>query len=432
MKEKDIIKSLPPEVCNIMKVVEDEGQTIYITGGSLRDLLLGKIPTDWDLSTNMLPTDIKRLFPDSDATGEKYGVIRVFCEGKEKDYIEIATLRMDGEYSDHRHPDKVVYTENVEVDLGRRDFTINSMACDSLGNIIDPFDGLKDINSRLIRVVGNPRERFEEDPLRILRGIRIAAQIGFDVEMKTFEAMTGISHFLEEISAERRREEFEKILMAENAGKGLRMCAASGALEYILGRSPYKSRGENGNIEVLMRNLNFSKKRLDIRMALLLACFSQKDALAVIEEFKYDSKSAKYLKAAQIALTDLFFATDKYSLKRFIYTHGEDVYDFLNEVAKGHRDVYNSSSSRIESRYHILVEIKENREPIFVKDLVIDGNDLMEEGIGEGPQIGDILKGLVELTHRYPGLNTREKLLKEAKKLKKPWRAKMKSIHWLR
>ncbi|MGI6752012.1 MAG: CCA tRNA nucleotidyltransferase [Anaerovoracaceae bacterium] len=431
MEGKAIIGSLPKGISDIIEAIELRGEAAYITGGSLRDLLLGKKPADWDLTTSMVPSKVMELFPESDDLGAKYGIVRVLCK-EEGIHVEIGTLRKDGHYTDYRRPDTVEFTSDVAIDLKRRDFTVNALACTSGGEIIDPLGGIKDIKNRLIRVIGDPRERFEEDPLRILRGIRIAAQIDFDIEMKTFEAMTGTSHLLEEISIQRRREEFEKILMADNAGKGLRMCVACDTLRWALGHYPLRTRGDNGDINVLIQNIDLAKKRLDIRMALLLTCFSQKEALTIIEELKYDNRTAKNLKAAQLALTDLFFASDKYSLKRFIYTYGRDVYDFLNDVSKSHRDVYGSSPSRIESRYYILKEIEENKEPIFVRDLVIDGEDLLKEGIGEGAQIGEILKGLAELTHRYPGLNTRDKLLKEAKKLKKPWRAKLKSIHWLR
>jgi tRNA nucleotidyltransferase (CCA-adding enzyme) len=424
---------LPKEILKIIRTVEEKGYDVYIVGGSIRDMLIGVEPDDWDLASNGPPEAIVQLFPGdgggtvSDLKGIKYGVITVH-EGELT--AEIAAFRKDGNYTDHRRPDEVVFTDKIEEDLSRRDFTINAMAFHPQKGLIDPFGGQKDIKERLIRTLGEPDKRFSEDPLRMLRAIRLAGQLDFDLQMDTFMGIQKNACLLEEISMDRRRVELERLLLSKNAGKALRMLVSSNAIKGVLGDCyPVKGRMDNGDLEVLIQNIDKSRRDADLRLALLLLCFQKQKALRIIDEMNLGKERTKLQKSAQNLLMDLYFAADKYSLKRFIYINGEDVYEFLSSLCKQQREVYETPGFRIESRYYLLDDMKKGKEPIFLEDLAIDGNDLLEAGIVEGEKVGEMLKMLLDTAHRFPGLNTKPKLLKKAKALKNPIRAKFRNIY---
>ncbi|NLT48447.1 MAG: CCA tRNA nucleotidyltransferase [Clostridiales bacterium] len=421
---------IPKEISKIMKTIEEDGHQIYIVGGSLRDMLLGIEPADWDLASNAPSERLMELFPDAKSGGEKYGVIRV---GNDDFPVDVAAFRIDGSYSDHRRPDEVVFTDNIEEDLARRDFTINGMAFHPQRGVIDPYGGQKDLSDRLIRTIGDPEKRFAEDPLRILRGIRLAGQLDFDLTMETFTAMQKNACLLEQISMDRRRIEFEKLLTTKNTGKALRICASSNVLDAVFNDCyPPKGRTENGDLSVLIQNIDKARCDVDLRLALLLLCFEKQKAMKVIDELNLGKERTRMQKAAQNLLMDLYFAVDKYLLKRFIYLNGEDIYEFLTSICKQQREVYDFPGYRIESRYYILDDIRKNREPIYVEDLAINGSDLIEAGIVKGEKVGEMLKMLVDVVHRFPGLNTKPKLLKKAKALKNPIRAKLRNIYFVK
>jgi len=339
-------------------------------------------------------------------------------------------MRIDGHYTDHRRPDEVAFTDKIEEDLARRDFTVNGMAFHPQKGITDPYGGQKDLKDRLIRTIGDPEKRFAEDPLRILRGIRLAGQLDFDLHMDTFTAMQKTACLLEKISMDRRRTEFERLLTTKNTGKALRIATSSGVLNALFNDCyPPKGRMDNGDLEALIQNIDRSRNDADLRLALLLLCFEKRKAMKAIDELRLTKERARMQKAAQNLLMDLHFSIDKYSLKRFIYLNGEDIYMFLSDICKQQREVYDTSGSRIESRYYILDDIKKNREPIFLEDLAISGRDLIEAGIAEGEKVGEMLSMLVDVVHRFPGLNTKPKLLKKAKALKNPIRAKFRNIY---
>jgi tRNA nucleotidyltransferase/poly(A) polymerase len=248
--------------------------------------------------------------------------------------------------------------------------------------------------------------------------------------MDTFKGIHNQACLLEEISMDRKKSELVKLLITKNAGKALRMLVSSNAIKGILGVCyPPKGRMDNGDLEVLIQNIHMSRCDADMRLALLLLCLDKKKALKVIEEMNLGKERMRLHKSAQNLLMDLYFAADKYSLKRFIYINGEDVYEFLSGICKQQREVYETPGFRIESRYYLLDDIKKSKEPIFLEDLAIDGNDLLDAGIVEGEKIGEMLSMLLDTVHRFPGLNTKAKLLKKAKALKNPIRARFRNIY---
>ncbi len=425
---------LPKEISKIMKRVEDKGYKVFIVGGSLRDMMLGIEPWDWDLATDATPDVVAEIFNssdrDKDIKGKKYGVVPVSVGEIQ---VELASFRIDGAYSDHRRPDQVEFTKNIEDDLSRRDFTINGMAYNPQRGIIDPFGGQKDLKEKLIRTIDSPQERFSQDPLRIMRGIRLAGQLDLDIQLDTFTAMQETACLLDQISIDRKRLEFEKLIVTKNAGKALRISTSSGVLGALFDDCyPPKGKMDNGDLEVLIQNIDRARQDVDLRLALVLLCFEKQKAMKAIDSLMLSKERARLQKAAQNLLTDLYFAVDKYSLKRFIYLNGEEIYEFLNDICKQQREVYETPGYRIESRYYILDDIKKNREPIYVEDLAIGGKDLIEAGIAEGEKVGQMLNMLIDVVHRFPGLNTKAKLLKKAKALRNPIRAKFRNIYFIK
>lgn len=211
-----IAYEIPKKVKYILEKLNKRGYEAYIVGGCVRDTYMGVIPKDWDITTNAIPEEIKKIFPHTVDTGIKHGTVTVIIE---KEHFEITTYRIDGEYIDRRRPNTVEYTQNLLEDLRRRDFTINSMAYNTNTGIIDPYNGISDIKRGIIRAVGCPNERFDEDALRILRGIRFSARFNYTIEEETYNAMLDKAVNLSKISYERIRDEIIKTLESNNPEK---------------------------------------------------------------------------------------------------------------------------------------------------------------------------------------------------------------------
>ena len=239
----------PDEVVKIAKTLEDHGHKAYAVGGCVRDSVMGREPSDWDMTTDARPAEMLDIFAQAGLstipTGLKHGTVTVVIDKKP---FEITTFRIDGEYSDSRRPDSVTFSSDIAEDLRRRDFTVNAMAADPLFlenkekssiksykncEIVDLFGGLDDIDNKIIRCVGNPRERFSEDALRILRAVRFSAVLGFRIEEDTLKAAAELSYKLGEVSAERKAVELEKTLLSDNADNGFEHLLDIGATKFI-------------------------------------------------------------------------------------------------------------------------------------------------------------------------------------------------------
>ena len=189
---------IPDDVINIINTLENFGFEAFIVGGCVRDFLLAKTPKDWDITTNALPKDIKKIFTKTIDTGIEHGTVTVVIN---KNNYEVTTYRIDGEYADFRHPKKVSFTSNIREDLSRRDFTINAIAYNPTSNIyIDFFDGKIDINNKIVKGVGIPEVRFNEDALRMMRAVRFVNQLGFQIEKNTFNAIKKNAYLIKKIS----------------------------------------------------------------------------------------------------------------------------------------------------------------------------------------------------------------------------------------
>jgi tRNA nucleotidyltransferase/poly(A) polymerase len=232
---------IPKEIQTIAEQFVENNYTIYLVGGCVRDLLLGKKITDWDLTTNATPEQMLQLFPDAFYNND-FGTVGIPTRIEESEHsgiVEITTFRTEKGYSDNRRPDTVSWGKTIEEDLQRRDFTINAMAFAlnlhaSPFTLIDPFNGKTDLERKIIRAVGEPSLRFQEDALRLMRAIRFAAQLGFTIEPKTLQAVTEASHLLEHIAQERIRDEFMKILSSQYPYEGVMLLKNTDLLTYIL------------------------------------------------------------------------------------------------------------------------------------------------------------------------------------------------------
>ncbi len=431
---------LPKNVRDILKTLTDKGFEAFAVGGCVRDSLAGLKPEDWDIATNAKSEELKELFPDSKVLSEKYSVIRIFKgdeAGGDSLTIDIATFRKDGPYSDGRRPDTVEFVETIEEDLSRRDFTINAMA-DNGYRFVDLYGGKEDVQSKLVKTIGEPEERFREDPVRMLRAIRFCAELDFDMTKPVFEAIRDNYRLLERVSLERFRRELLAVFGAEYGGKGLNMIVDAGILNLILGDESVKkmSGREKRDLTELCRNMNRSKPIAERRIGLFYSVFSEKKALSSIERLGFEGELRQHLIDVAKDLPAFHFCQHPQSYKKFIYEHETmDRSDYLLNLQKAQRIVFEyDSETKIKSKMYMLEEFKKNHEPIFVSDLAIDADDLIEAGIfSDAADCEKMLKMLVERIHIEPERNKRSELLKLAERYKKhKLIAYFRGISWMR
>jgi poly(A) polymerase/tRNA nucleotidyltransferase (CCA-adding enzyme) len=463
---------IPKEVKNIIKKLEGAGYEAYIVGGCVRDFLLeGTLPTgrqakDWDVTTNAKPEEIQKVFPDSFYENNFLTVTaRTGSKDPKLAEIEITTYRFEAEYSDKRHPDQVKYAEKLEDDLSRRDFTVNAMAIGhgtwnmehgtkkSKIEVVDLFGGQEDLKNRIIRTVGNPEERFNEDALRMLRAVRFATTLNFKIEEKTAEAIKKNSIWLEAISKERVRDEFVKIIEADRAADGIELLRELGLLKYIIPEL-LENYGVTQNKHHIydcymhaIKALEFTaKKKLntDVRIAALLhdvgkprskngegenATFYNHEMIGakmtfqILTRLKFSKKEIE--KITKLVRFHLFYynvdEVGEASVRRLVKNVGPENMEELLQVRQADRIGSGVPKAEPYKLRHLkyLVE-KVSKDPISVKMLKIDGNDLMEIlKIKPGPKIGQILDILLGYVLDDPKRNTKEYLQKESEKLAK-------------
>ncbi len=229
---------IPKNVIAVLHILQTAGYEAFVVGGSVRDMLIGRAPKDWDITTNALPEEIIPLFPKA-VYENNFGTVAVVFEEEALDSpvrtIEVTTYRSDGTYTDGRHPDKVQFSKTIDEDLKRRDFTINAIAYDPMSDkLVDLYKGQEDVKDKRLRTVGNPEDRFGEDALRLLRAVRLATELGFHVEQDTYEAIITEGHRLKHVSRERIRDEFLKIIMSDNPKDGIELLRTTGLLPYVV------------------------------------------------------------------------------------------------------------------------------------------------------------------------------------------------------
>ncbi|MDP3785201.1 MAG: HD domain-containing protein [bacterium] len=447
--------TIPKEIRAAAAILEGAGFEAYLVGGCVRDLILGRTPQDWDITTNARPEKIQELFPKS-FYENKFGTVSVVTGSEDPKLrnIEITPYRLEGKYSDKRHPDEVKFADKLEDDLSRRDFTVNSMALGIKGEsyfITDPFSGQNDLKKKIIEAVGDPEERFAEDALRIMRAVRLAAELGFEIEPKTEKALKNKVNLLQMIAKERIRDEFSKVIMGQKPSSGLGMLREFGILKLF---SPEIEEGwgvgQNKHHiytvwEHNVRSLDHAAKEkwpLVVRMSALFhdigkprakegdgpdstfynhEVIGAKMSAQVLSRLKYGNDFTE--KVAKLVRYHLFYynvdEVSESSVRRLISRVGpEDMEDLIrvricDRIGSG---VPKAEPYKLR-HFRFLVE-KLQRDPITVKMLKINGNKIMEiAGIPPSPKVGMILNSLMDEVLDSPEKNTEEYLENRAKEL---------------
>ncbi len=449
---------IPPQIANIPETLEKAGFEAYVVGGCVRDLLVGKKPNDWDVTTNATPEEIIKLFPKTFYENE-YGTVGVVNENEEDEtlkVVEITPYRLESSYSDYRRPDSVKFSNNIEDDLARRDLTVNAIAYNvSKGQLIDPYKGQEDLKDKVIRAVGNPDDRFNEDALRILRAIRLATELSFKIEEKTEKSIKNDAFLLKKISFERIRDEFVKIIMSDNPKAGIELAHSLGILEHII---PETIKGlhvkQNGDhiYDVWEHNLRAvqhsadNKWPLHVRLAALFHDVSKPETRLWSDEKKdytfygHDVVGGRVTKKIlerlkfPVKLTDtvaklvryhLFFSDiEKITLsavRRIVKNVGpENVWDLMKVRACDRIGMGRPKEKPYRLRkYEAMIE-EAMRAPVSVGMLKTDGVIIMEvTHETPGPRLGWILHALLEEVLENPELNTEEYLNKRTLELAK-------------
>ena len=395
---------LPEKVKYIISRLEKNGYEAYAVGGCVRDSILDRVPEDWDITTSAKPEEVKKLFQATIDTGLQHGTVTVVIE---KEGYEVTTFRLDGDYSDGRHPDRVAFTSSLTEDLKRRDFTINAMAYSENAGLIDRFDGEKDLEDGIIRAVGDAEERFSEDALRMLRAIRFAGQLNFDIAEKTFDAIKKLSPDISKVSVERIAKELEKLLLSGNP-EYIALVYEAGIFEVIAPEIAelFKTGEIYNSIEAVSQASYPEKKGLyQIRTALFLERLGADSAARLLKRFKLDNDTINTVKKL-IGLLQRDIETSALEMRRTVKEAGHKIMPILLE-ARSAKGLCNNSE--------LYRKIIERGECTSVSELKVNGRDLIEAGVPKGVMIGETLERLLESVIEHPELNTRESLLLEVK-----------------
>lgn len=439
---------VPDKAAHIVKTIQAAGFEAYVVGGCVRDSLLGREPQDWDITTSATPEQVKALFPRTVDTGLQHGTVTVL---QDREGFEVTTYRIDGKYEDNRHPSEVTFTPNLEEDLLRRDFTINAMAYNDEAGLVDYFGGREDMRIGVIRCVGKPEERFEEDALRILRAIRFAAQLGYHIDAYTVTAIRKLASNLNNISVERIQAELMKIMMSPHPDY-LRGAYAMGITKVILpelDRAMETQQYHPHHIysvgEHILRSLKSVPADKVLRLTMLMHDMGKPDTLTVDEDgiTHFHGHAKVSAEMAGKILRRLKFDNDTINMVcRLVMYHdygndvepdarivrhavnkiGEDAFPLLFEIK--YADISAQSDymrqqklERLEKWKLLYAEMREKQDCVTLKNLAITGHDLIAAGMKPGKELGDVLQKLLALVLDDPSCNTKEKLLAEAEKL---------------
>ena len=444
MQNTTIIQ-LPEKVKYIIDTIMEAGYEAYAVGGCIRDSILLREPSDWDITTSASPYQVKELFRRTLDTGIKHGTVTVMLD---KEGFEVTTYRIDGEYEDGRHPKEVTFTRNLTEDLKRRDFTINAMAYNEKDGLVDIFGGLEDIRRRTVRCVGNPLERFSEDALRMMRAVRFSAQLGYRIEEETSNAIRVLASDLKKISAERIQTELVKLLTSPHPDY-LRMAYETGITKVVLPefdlcmiteqKNPHHCYTVGEHTLVAMQAVRADKV---LRLAMLFhdmgkpLCVttdeegidhfhghpsaSEEIAGNVLHRLKFDNDTI-YMVKKLVKYHDQYIEPQPKNVRRAIRKMGEDVFPLLLEVKEA--DVQAQSDFLREKKEKNLKDVRDvyqrilaEKQCVSLKTLAINGKDLIDQaGMKPGKELGEVLNELLDLVTEDPARNTREYLLKAAK-----------------
>lgn len=425
---------LPKKVGDLMRLLEERGVKAYVTGEAAALSMLNKNSSDWD----MIAIDRRK-------SGENIGII-LGTILKKASIAEIGNHKIRVDFTegegDKESPviDIDFYTEQegegslLEKILKDQVFTYKSMAFDAERNLTDPYGGNKNMESKLIACMGDPRKRFESEPILMMEAVRFAAENDFDIQKNLYEIIVEMSSHLENADKRFIRENLEAVVTAPNAGKGLKMLAGSNLMPAIIGHEAAKlNKRQRNRFSVLCDNIDKTQPVRERRLGLLYSCFEDKKGMKAIEHLDYDEKTKQHL-ADGLKLTDrMHFIRYPHELKDFLVEVGQERYEYMDNLSKAERIVFDGSGIKILSRYHMLKLIKEAGEPIWVEDLAIDVSYLVHKLEMSREEAEKMLIMLTDVVHRKPGENTPDKLLKYAMKFKKnKFAASTRRIKWLR
>jgi tRNA nucleotidyltransferase (CCA-adding enzyme) len=436
---------IPKEALMTLNNLQINGYCSYLVGGCVRDLLLNKQPKDYDICTIAKPEKVKSIFNKVIDTGIKYGTVTVLINNIP---IEVTTYRTDGDYSDGRRPNKVEFGTDVVLDVSRRDFTINGLLYDG-NNVIDHVEGLKDLIHKNIQAIGSPNYRFIEDALRMIRAIRFACQLNFNIEQETFKAISCHAPLILNVSWERIRDELIKILISNNPSKGIRLLQKTNLLRYILpelqdcyGFDQHNHHHHKDAFEHILKVVDSVPNNITIRLAALLHDIAKPKTFSIGEDgighfYSHHIEGAEMskvilnrLKLDNKTIDDVFILIREH-MSRYPKLRNASVKKLINRVGKDNvenlinlqiADIIGSNppydfTNVLEMKKEINRVLNE-KEPISLKDVAINGDDLIELGMNPGPEMGNLLKKLLEIILINPNLNTKEELLEAAVKMR--------------
>lgn len=449
--------SIPEKVNSIISELMKHGFEAYAVGGCVRDMVLGREPEDWDITTSAAPQEVKRIFRRTVDTGIAHGTVTVLLDGE---HYEVTTYRLDGEYEDNRHPKEVSFTSSLSEDLKRRDFTINAMAYNETEGFVDLFGGLTDIKLGIIRCVGSAKERFDEDALRILRAVRFSAQLGFAIEEETMEAVRARVSHLNNISAERIRVELTKLLLSDHPDR-LRTLYEAGITGVILPEFNAMMTTEQRNIHHIytvgehtihavsevageLKDHCFTlRDRTVLRWTMLLHDIEKPGTVTlgkdgqnhfyghqekgsvtagnILKRLKFDNDTLETV-VHLIRWHDYRFVLTPAGMRKAVSKIGKEYMELLFEVNRADTAAKNPEHTgekyeHLKEARRLYEELLKSRECVSIKELAVNGKDLIAAGIKPGRIMGDILKQLLEAVLEEPKLNQKELLLKMSREL---------------
>jgi len=462
---KNLVSKIPKEVSHVTTTLEKGGFEVYLVGGCVRDVLMDKVPKDWDVTTNAKPEQIIALFektvyentfgtvgvclPAQTGVSRETSTTYVIRETPEYVMVEVTPYRIEAKYSDFRHPDEVKFADSLEDDLKRRDFTVNAMALDSKGHVIDTFDGLKDIKDKVLRAVGKPDDRFAEDALRMLRAVRFSVQLDFSISHETMESILKNSEVIKKISEERIRDEFVKIIMSKNPAAGMVMLQKFGLLKNIIPELEEGIGCEQLGEHIydvwdhLLHALQHAADKdwpLEIRLAALMHDIGKpktrrfdgtkaggrgkytfyghevvgaRMAKKIMERLKFPKKETELVE--KLVRNHMFFSDTELitlsAVRRIIAKVGvENIWLLMNIRECDRVGMKKKEASYRLRKYFAMIE-EALRDPISVGQLKINGEYMMKElGIKSGPRMGWMLHALLEEVLEDPKKNTVEGL----------------------
>jgi tRNA nucleotidyltransferase (CCA-adding enzyme) len=448
MQPGDNDMKISKQIYLLADIFHKHGYQCFLVGGAVRDMLLGRKLYDFDIATDALPHDVKKIFQITIPTGIKHGTVTVLFNNKS---FEVTTFRIDGDYTDMRRPDTILYTSSILKDLERRDFTINAIAYNLHNkNIIDPHKGMNDLKKKIIRAIGNADERFNEDALRLLRACRFAAQLDFSIDPETKNSMIALAGNIVNVSNERLRDEFKKIISSENPVIGFEIMKETGLLQYIfpeLNNCIGIQQGALHCFDVYYHSIYTCEAaphdNIPVRIAALFhdigkAKTEVQNEAGEIRFYRHEQISARMAeeitqrlrfsnneikKITHLILHHMFSYDNSWSdaaVRRFIARVGIDhIADIISlrradQIGMCRKDYI--SKNIIEFKKRIETILRENNAT-RLSDLAINGKDIMRYlSLSPGPVVGTILNYLLEAVIEDPELNTRDKLLEMATK----------------